>query len=72
MRKLFSLTKAQIQDELSIPIASLGAIDTAHLIAYAIGGFASGRLVDRLGDCMACMMSMKGKASPKTLRALRS
>ena len=89
MRKLFSLTKSQIQIELecvcgfsaralycvapaltcpsasarsAVPLSSLGAIDTAHLFAYAGGGLISGMVVDRMGPVELLSGSIIGSA----------
>jgi len=48
-RKPLSVAKVALSRELSISISALGAMETAYLIAYAIGQFASGLLGDRFG-----------------------
>ncbi|MCA9596331.1 MAG: MFS transporter [Myxococcales bacterium] len=48
-RKGFSVAKKSIQEQLGVSTATLGAIDTAYLVAYSIGQFASGYLGDRIG-----------------------
>ena len=48
-RKGFSVAKKSIHTELGVSEAALGAIDTAYLVAYSAGQFASGLLGDRFG-----------------------
>lgn len=48
-RKGFSVAKKSIQEQLGVSTGTLGAIDTAYLVAYSIGQFASGYLGDRIG-----------------------
>lgn len=48
-RKGFSVSKKSLGSELSLNEATLGAIDTAYLTAYAVGQFLSGLTGDRLG-----------------------
>jgi sugar phosphate permease len=48
-RKGFSVTKAAVASELGLAPASLAAIDTAFLVAYAAGQVPSGLAADRLG-----------------------
>ena len=48
-RKGFSVTKARLVDRLGVSEAGLAAIDTAYLVLYALGQFASGILGDRIG-----------------------
>src|SRR5262245_25208031 len=48
-RKGLSVVKSRIDDELHVGVTALGAIDTAYLVAYAIGQFVCGALGDRWG-----------------------
>jgi sugar phosphate permease len=48
-RKGFSVSKKTLYSEHGISEATLGAIDTAYLMSYALGQFASGLIGDRLG-----------------------
>ena len=48
-RKNLSVVKSRLQDELHVGVTTLGAIDTAYLVAYAGGQFVNGALGDRLG-----------------------
>jgi sugar phosphate permease len=48
-RKGFSVSKKTIAAELSLSEATLGAIDTGYLAAYAVGQFLSGIAGDRIG-----------------------
>lgn len=48
-RKGFSVAKKPIEVGLGVSRAELAAIDTGHLIAYAVGQFANGVLADRVG-----------------------
>jgi len=48
-RKGFSVAKTSIVKDVGLSEASLGAIDTAYLISYALGQFANGILGDRIG-----------------------
>jgi len=48
-RKGFGVAKKSIERDLGIGRAGLAAIDTGHLIFYALGQFANGVLADRVG-----------------------
>lgn len=48
-RKNFAVVKGRLHRTLGVSDASLAAIDTAYLIAYALGQFGFGLLGDRLG-----------------------
>src|SRR6187549_398003 len=48
-RKGFSVAKSTLQQTLSVSERALGVIDTAYLVAYALGQFGSGYLGDRIG-----------------------
>ncbi|MEZ4221407.1 MAG: MFS transporter [Polyangiaceae bacterium] len=48
-RKGFSVAKKTIHDGLGVSTQTLGAIDTAYLVAYSLGQFGSGYLGDRIG-----------------------
>ena len=49
-RKSLSVTKARMQTEAGVPIASLGLMDTAFLIAYAAGQLGLGPVAERAGS----------------------
>lgn len=48
-RKGFGAAKKSLHDQLGVSEATLGAIDTAYLLAYAFGQFVSGWAGDRIG-----------------------
>jgi sugar phosphate permease len=48
-RKQLAVTKAVLADQFHLSLATLGAIDTAYLAAYAAGQFASGLACDVIG-----------------------
>lgn len=48
-RKGFSVTKARVSRELGFGAPLLATIDTAFLVAYALGQFMSGTVADRVG-----------------------
>jgi len=48
-RKNLSVVKSRLDDELHVGVTTLGAIDTAYLVAYAGGQFLNGALGDRWG-----------------------
>jgi sugar phosphate permease len=48
-RKGFSVTKVAVARELGVGTPALAAIDTAFLVAYALGQLPSGVLADRIG-----------------------
>ena len=48
-RKGLSVAKKSLHDRLGVSESTLGAIDTAYLVAYSAGQFASGLLGDRVG-----------------------
>jgi sugar phosphate permease len=62
-RKNLAVCKSRLHDEVGISIAALGTIDTAYLIAYAIGQFTSGALGDRLGPRWLLTIGMLGSAT---------
>src|SRR5258708_4458197 len=49
-RKGFSVAKVRIAAQLHLTDGTLATIDTAYLVAYAAGQFASGALGDRIGS----------------------
>lgn len=49
-RKNLAVVKADLKGELGFDNISLGAIDTAFLVMYAVGQFANGLLGDKLGS----------------------
>jgi sugar phosphate permease len=49
-RKGFPVSKARLASEYHLSVATLGAIDTGYLTAYALGLFASGLACDALGS----------------------
>src|SRR5437879_2775897 len=49
-RKGFSVAKIRIAAQLGLSDGALAAVDTAYLIAYAVGQFVSGALGDRIGS----------------------
>ena len=48
-RKGFSVAKAAVSRELGVGIEVLASIDTAYLVAYALGQVPSGVAADRFG-----------------------
>jgi sugar phosphate permease len=48
-RKNFSIVKASVAREFGLDVGALAFIDTAYLVAYAVGQLPSGIAVDRLG-----------------------
>jgi len=62
-RKNVAVVKSRLHDELGITAGQLGTFDTAYLIAYAIGQFASGVLGDRIGPRRLLALGMLGSAA---------
>lgn len=62
-RKGFSITKVRIAAELGLATPALALIDTAFLLAYALGQVPSGLLADRLGPRRLIAFGMLGSAA---------
>jgi sugar phosphate permease len=78
-RKPLAVSKARLHDELHLSLATLSAIDTGYLIAYAAGMLASGLICDRVGPrrllgagmlASACATAFFGGAGTATVFAL--
>jgi len=61
-RKGVAVSKARLVSDLSLAEGTLAAIDTAYLVAYAAGQFASGASVDRLGSRRVIVIGLVGSA----------
>ena len=66
-RKPLSVVKARLADDFQLSLATLSAIDTGYLLAYALGQFASGLLCDALGPRRLLGAGMFGVAGACTL-----
>jgi sugar phosphate permease len=62
-RKNFAVVKGRLHRTLGVSDASLAAIDTAYLLAYALGQFGSGLLGDRLGPRRMIAVGMLASAA---------
>lgn len=62
-RKNLAVSKTRLQDSLGLSTAALGSIDTANLVAYAIGQFVNGALGDRIGPRRLITIGMLASAS---------
>ena len=62
-RKNLAVVKSRLHDDLHISTAALGAVDTAYLVAYAVGQFLSGMLGDRIGPRRLITLGMLGSAA---------
>lgn len=62
-RKGLSVTKARLVSRMGVSEGMLAAIDTAYLVAYALGQFASGILGDRFGARRLVGWGMLGSAA---------
>ena len=60
--ELWSLSKSQIEVDLSLSSTILGLYDTSYLISYAIGEPLNGMLSDRLGESLMISLGL-GTAS---------
>lgn len=61
-RKGVAVSKARLVRDLSLTEGTLAAIDTAYLVAYAFGQFASGVAVQRLGARRVIAIGLAGSA----------
>jgi sugar phosphate permease len=62
-RKGYAVSKARLVAELGITEATLAAIDTAYIVAYSLGQFASGAGVERFGGRKMITLGLVGAAA---------
>ena len=56
--EIWSLSKYQIENDLSISSMILGIYDTAYLLSYAIGEWINGMLCDRIGETLIVSLGL--------------
>ena len=61
-RKGFSVVKSTLAGELGLSAAALAAIDSAYLVAYALGQLPSGVVADRWGSRGLLVVGLLGSA----------